>query len=314
MKIVLIILCILFLNYDTSAFFWGKPDYSKARLMLEEMHSAFKSDNCSIVLYKYEEFLKEKPPLSLKKDAYLYAGECYEKMKDLPSAVSVYKLAAELYPKDEIFLKKASSLYLDSGLYQSALNFLKKLEKMRPYDSQVWLMMARAWKGLGFVRKAVHYYRRLAASNTEDYKLLKEYLIALRESGSLKEGYELAIKGYNESKDPDFAIIAAEMRALSGNLKSALSLLNSLENSGNCSLKCRKMAAVYNFFDSNISACQKQLEFTSQDEDFTSFMRGILSFNTGDKKSSILFFKKSSLSEDTFIREASENFLKRMAQ
>lgn len=314
MKNSIIILCLVFFSYNADAFFWGKPDYTKARLILDEMRSAFKSNNCSTVVDKYEEFLKEKPPLSLKKDAYLYAGECYEKMEDLPKAVSVYKLALELYPKDDVFLKKASSLYLNNGFYQSALDFLKKLEKIHPYDSEVCLMTARAWKGLGFVRKSVPYYRRLVASNMKDYDLLKEYLIALKDSASLKEGYDLAMKGYSESKDPDFAIMASEISALSGDLKLALSALNLIENSRDCSLKCRKMAAVYNFFNSNVSDCEKQLEFTSQDEDFTSFMRGLLSFNKGDKKNSILFFKKSSLSEDPFIKEASESFLKRIEQ
>lgn len=310
MKLLIAMFILLEFSSVSHCLFWGKPDYSKAKKILAEIRVYRASGDCQSVIKKYEEFLIEKPPLELKKEPYLFAGECYEKEGALEKAVSIYKLASELYPADPVFLEKASALYLENGFYQNALELLLKLEKKYPYDEKNWLPLARAWRGLGFMRKAVPYYRKAAAMDLKNYSLLMEYCLALKESSLFKEGYGLALKGYEYSGDIEFALLAAEISALSGRLDKSISLLVELENKGLCSFKCEKMLSVYSFFSGDLTAVSARLEKLDKEPDFRFFMEGLFYWQRGEKNRAFSSFSKSAYSEDSFLRKASENFLK----
>ncbi|GAB4032611.1 MAG: hypothetical protein Fur0012_11330 [Elusimicrobiota bacterium] len=310
MKLLGFLFLILEFSSLSHGLFWGKPDYSKARKLLAEIRVYRTSGDCQSVVEKYEEFLMEKPPLDIKKEAYLFAGECYEKENAMEKAISIYKLASELYPADPVFFRKASSLYLENGFYQSALELLLKLEKKYPYDEKNWLPLARAWRGLGFLRKAVPYYRKAAAIDLRNYSLLMEYCLALKEGSFFTEGYGLALKGYEYSGNIEFALLAAEISALSGSLQNSISLLRGLENKGLCSLKCEKMLVVYSFFSGDLLAASDRLEKLKEDPDFHFFIEGLIYWRNGEKNRAFSSFSKSALSKDPFLKKASENFLK----
>ncbi len=291
-----------------AGFFWGKPDYSKASLILEEMKKAEMSGDCGQVWKNYESFLEQKPPLKMKKYAYIYCASCYEKNRAYEQAAAIYKLAIELYPQENIFLKKACSLYLANGLYLSALNMAVKIEKKDPHDQENWLFMARAYAGLGFWRKSVPYYRKIAAVDMKNYDIMLEYCRALKNSSQYREGYELAIKIAESSSDERFYITAAEISALSGDLSKAVSILYKMEEKDICSLKCRKMKAVYSFFLGRHDEVVKQLPFLEKDQAFYSFMLALEQSKNGDISGARKNFARAASLGGGFIKKAAEKY------
>ncbi|MEW5951871.1 MAG: hypothetical protein AB1637_08310 [Elusimicrobiota bacterium] len=303
MKIYLIFISFIFLG-----FFWGKPDYSKAELILKEMEKSLSEGDCASVWEKYEEFSAQKPPQKMKKKSYLYSAQCYERYGSYEKALSIYKLGMELYPKDLIFMKKAADLYLKNSIYQKALDLGLKLEKENPHDQENWLLLARSYGGTGFWRKSVYYYRKTAALNLKNYDLVKEYSTALKKGAFYKEGYGLAIKAAQESHDADFYILAAEISALSGDLSKALVLLSELSESGKCSLKCHKMKAVYCLFTNRYDSAKKELDFIEEDKAFYYFISGLLDLREGKSSAKDKFLKSSFLGEG-FIKKASQEMI-----
>lgn len=291
-----------------SGFFWGKPDYSKASMILEDMRKALLSEDCQLVWKLYESFLEQKPPLKMKKYAYIYCASCYEKNKAYEQAAAIYKLAIELYPDETIFLKKACSLYLANGLYLSALNLAIKIEKKDPHDQDNWLFMARAYSAVGFWRKSLPYYRKLLAIDTKNNDIILEYCLALKNSSQYDQGYELAIKTAQSSSDERFYIVAAEISALSGNLSKAVSILYDAQEKGLCHLKCHKMKAVYNFFLNRQDAFLKELPFLEKDQAFYNFLIAIEQLRNKDINAAKKSFARAASVGDGFIKKAAEKY------
>lgn len=293
-----------------AGFFWGKPDYSRASFLLEEMKKADLAGDCESVFKFYSLFLEQKPPLKMKKDAYLSCASCYEKRKAYEQAAAIYKLAIELYPGEKIFLKKACELYLKNGLYSSSLDLALQIEKKDPHDQENWLFLARSYAGLGFWRKSVFYYRQIAALNLNDYEMMFEYCMALKNSADYTESYELALKSAENSLDERFYLLSAEISALSGDLPKALGLLEKTREKGLCGLKCVKMKVVYNFFLDRDEEVLKELNLLQKDEAFRSFMLALTKLRKGENQAAKENFAKAAYLGDGFIKRAAEKYLK----
>lgn len=113
--------------YARACIFSGKPDHSKAELILKELTAA-EPENVEIIilsaqldsekkLYK-EAVAKFEKAMKLDKnnmDAYLGLGDSYQKMKQFPKAIEVLQQAKSMWPDSFMPLVSLGKAYLKNG-------------------------------------------------------------------------------------------------------------------------------------------------------------------------------------------------------
>lgn len=178
------------------AFIFGKASYGRAEAILAEMRAARDRGDCGAVSRQADGFLAEKPPPAMREAAYACIGACYESSGLTDKAISLYKLAIELYPENAGFKSRLAAIYNGSGFHSnSAPLFLKVLDK-RPDDISANLGLARAYSALGFYSRAKTYFSRaVVLQDFADPAALRDYSVCLLKKRDWEEALFIAAKG-----------------------------------------------------------------------------------------------------------------------
>jgi len=178
------------------AFIFGKASYGRAEAILSEMRAARDRGDCGAVSRQADAFLAEKPPASMREAAYACIGACHESSGLTDKAISLYKLAIELYPENAGFKSRLAAIYNSSGFYSNAAPlFLKVLDK-RPDDIPANLGLARAYSALGFYSRAKTYFSRaVVLQDFYDPAALRDYSVCLLKKRDWEEALFIAGKG-----------------------------------------------------------------------------------------------------------------------
>lgn len=178
------------------AFLFGKDSAGRAEVILAEMRAARDKGDCGAVIRNADAFLAEKPPAAMREAAYGCIGACYESLGLTDKAISLYKLAIELYPGNAGFKSRLAAIYNSSGFHSnSAPLFLKVLDK-RPDDIPANLGLARAYAALGFYARAKTYFSRaVVLQDFSDQAALRDYTVCLLKKRDWEEALFIAAKG-----------------------------------------------------------------------------------------------------------------------
>lgn len=206
--------------------FWGGRD-REAEARLREMRAAQEAGDCQAVLSSADLFLGEKPPAGMREEAYGYIGRCYETYGSEDKAISLYKLAIELYPANLGFAASLAAIYNRTGFPEHAAPLFLKVIASRPGDLPATLGLARAYSAMGFLSKAAAFYSRaVAAQNFSDEETLAEYADCLLRKRDWPEALFIASKGSRlEPRSARWPRIEAKCMAGQGDYAAAAAAL-----------------------------------------------------------------------------------------
>lgn len=176
----LMLALLLFSAAPARAFLFGGASDKKAAAGLEKMSAAFGAGNCSSVLDLSAAFLREKPPASMREEAYGYMGRCYESSGAADKAISLYKLALGLYPENLLFASRLALIYNQAGFPEHAAPLFLKMLSIKSDDAEASLGLARAYSALGFLSRARDFYSRtVILQDFRDPGVLREYALCM---------------------------------------------------------------------------------------------------------------------------------------
>lgn len=216
---------LLFSAVPARAFLFGGAQDKKAAAGLEKMSSAFGAGNCSSVLDLSTAFLQEKPPASMREEAYGYMGLCYESAGAADKAISLYKLALGLYPENLLFASRLALIYNRAGFPENAAPLFLKVLSIKSDDAEANLGLARAYSALGFLSRAKDFYSRaVILQDFLDPAVLKEYALCMLRKRDWPEALYIAGRGAGAAPLSAFWPLAeARVRAGQGDYHRALS-------------------------------------------------------------------------------------------
>ncbi len=225
MKLLLALL--LFSAVPARAFLFGGVSDRKAAAGLEKMRSAFEAGDCSSVFDLSPVFLGEKPPASMREEAYGYMGRCYESAGATDKAISLYKLALGLYPENMLFASRLALIYNQAGFPENAAPLFLKVLSLRSDDAEANLGLARAYAALGFLSRAKDFYSRaVILQDFLDPAVLQEYALCMLRKRDWPETLYIAGRGAGTAPLSAFWPLAeARVRAGQGNYHKALSAI-----------------------------------------------------------------------------------------
>ncbi len=288
-------LLLLFCAGRADAFLFGGSSDRKAGELLGELRAARDRGDCAAVGRLSEAFFAEKPPAAMREEVYACVGACYERGGLTDKAISTYRLALELYPRNHVFAAGLAGIYNASGFHAKAAPLFLKVLEGRPDDVQACLGLARAYAALGFHARAKTYYSRaVVLRDFSDAGLLKEYAGAMLRKRDWDEALFIAGKG--EALLPgDAAWPLARARALYGRgdyykalpeLEAALLLAPSRALRLERAL-CLLMAGLPR---RAIAAAETELAADPADP-LASIVKGMALYNLGEKAAAAPYFK-----------------------
>lgn len=222
MKFLLALL--VFTAVPARAFIFGGASDKKAAAGLEKMCSAFEAGNCSSVLDLSAAFLQEKPPASMREEAYGYMGRCYESAGATDKAISLYKLALGLYPENLLFASRLALIYNRAGFPENAAPLFLKVLSIKSDDAEANLGLARSYSALGFLSRAKDFYSRaVILQDFRDPAVLEEYALCMLRKRDWPEVLYIAGRGTGAAPLSAFwPLAAARVRAGQGDYHKAL--------------------------------------------------------------------------------------------
>jgi tetratricopeptide (TPR) repeat protein len=296
----------------SNAFFWGKPDYKEAEELYKSMEISYKNNDCAKVLNYYDLIINKNLNDNLKKSSYLLGGECYSKLGYVDKSITIYKLAIALFPKEIIFTKSLLDIYMSYGFYEQALDLIDILKEKKDSDKKNLLYEARAYAGLGFLRKAAGYYDEYLNLDVDNPYILREYSSVLIEARLLDKAMEISNRASKKFQDPFFYIQMSRIYDLKGEGKKALEILYEMERLNICDRECKIRKVINLIFFNNIDNSLKELSYFPKDDSFRIFIEGICYYKEKKFLEAKNKFKESYENGDKTIRELSEKFLERL--
>ena len=128
-------LLLLFCAGRADAFLFGGSSDRKAGELLGELRAARDRGDCAAVGRLSEAFFAEKPPAAMREEVYACVGACYERGGLTDKAISTYRLALELYPRNHVFAAGLAGIYNASGFHAKAAPLFLKVLEGRPDGS-----------------------------------------------------------------------------------------------------------------------------------------------------------------------------------
>lgn len=210
------------------AFVFGGTSEKLAAERLDSMRSAFEAGDCAAVQEISGAFLDEAPPRLMREEAYGYLGQCHERGGLTDKAISLYKLALELFPENTRLAQRLAEIYNKSGFYESAVPLLVKILALKKDDIGASLGLARAYEGLGFLGKAKEYYSRTAAlQNFSDTAVMREYAACLLKQRNWVEVATVTAKGTeSEPGEAFWPLMSARTMAGQGDYQKAVQAMD----------------------------------------------------------------------------------------
>lgn len=198
------------------AFFFGRTSDKPAEELLARVRAAYEAANCQSALELADRFLAEKPPAGMREQVYVYMGSCYETCGSPDKAISLYKLASGLYPRNILFSRRLALIYNGTGFPQLAVPLFGKVLAARSDDVEANLGLARAYAAQGFLARAKGYYSRaVILQDFRDAAVLEEYARRMLKKGDWEEAVLIAAKGAQAApRSPVWPTL--EARALAG--------------------------------------------------------------------------------------------------
>ncbi len=275
--------------------FWGGPRYGKAEAELAAMRKAGARGDCSAVLGMADGFLALTPPPKLREEAYVYIGRCYEREGAADKAITLYKLAGELYPANVIFSARLAQIYDQAGFYQNAVPLFLKVLAAEPGDVEANLGAARAYSALGFLGRADDFYSRtVALQDFSDTAVLEEYARCMLRKRDWKQALFLAGKGEaRRPRSPVWPLLEARAAAGKGDYSGAVSLMEKAE-ALSPSRKLRLERALYLLLGGRprraIEAADRELAADPSDP-LASVVKAMALYNLGERAGAERYFK-----------------------
>jgi len=194
-----------------------KQDLYKSKIA--EIEKNFASSECEKVISNANDYFNLKPPSEFRKKVYLYLGKCYEKMGYSDKALSVYKIAAALYPHEKEFHKKLADMYFDASFFKKSSEIYLRLIQEYTCRWEITMKLALCYLNLGFYKKAEKHLSQAAELNGyKDRDLLKNYVQCLINLGK----YDKALNMANRIPPPDKYVSLARVYIHKGDFRSAL--------------------------------------------------------------------------------------------
>lgn len=257
---------------------------SPAEKNLKEMALAYNGSDCLKVHELYEKFSAEKPDSALREKAYYYEGRCYEKEETADKAISIYKIAAELYPRNQVFPYRIALIYNATGFYDKALPLFQKVIDKNYEMEEALTGAARASRGLGKLKQAAEYYEAAVSVSGGNAGLIAEYAGCLSEAARFGEARAVIEKGIELKDSPEWAVMAAGTFAAEGRFDDASASMDialSRENSR----EYRMSRAFYDFWagkkNSAMAAAEKELSASPRDP-LAAFLKGMILRSEGN--------------------------------
>lgn len=220
----LLLFLLIFSSVPARAFLFGGAQEERAAAGLAQMRSVFETGDCPAVLELSGTFLKEKPPSTMREEAYGYMGRCYESAGSTDKAISLYKLALGLYPENVLFSSRLALIYNRAGFPENAAPLFLKVLSIRSDDTEANLGLARAYSSLGFLSRAKDFYSRaVILQDFLDTGVLEEYARCMLRKRDWPEAALIAAKGAAAAPRSAFwSLLEARISAGQGNYFGAL--------------------------------------------------------------------------------------------
>lgn len=278
--------------------FWGGEARREAEARLAEMRDARAAGDCQAVLGTADRFLEEKPPGDLREEAYGYMGECYELCGSADKAISLYKLAIELYPDNITFKSRLGAIYNRTGFPEHASTLFSAVLDSRPGDIAATLGSARAYAAMGFLSRAAKYYSKgVAIQDFSDESALKEYADCLLRKRDWGEALFIAQKGAVLSPLSGFwPRLKARVKAGQGDYRGAVSFMDKaiILSPGR---RSRLERAIYLLLGGQaggaIEASEAELS-RGQDDPLASLVKGMALYSLGKEDDAAPYFRTAS--------------------
>lgn len=225
----LVLLLLFSAAVPAEAFLFGRTSDAKAEAGLAAMREAFGRSDCVSVLASSEAFLREKPPAALREEAYGYIGRCYEAAGSADKAITLYKLAIELYPGNGLFASRLARIYNRAGFPENAVPLFLQVLRLTPDDLDANIGLARAYAALGFLSRAKDFYSRAAIlQDFKDGAVLEEYARCMLRKRDWEEALLATSKGRLLSpRSALWPLLEARVQAGRGEYYAAVALMDS---------------------------------------------------------------------------------------
>ncbi|HNW43907.1 MAG TPA: tetratricopeptide repeat protein [Elusimicrobiales bacterium] len=310
---ILLVLLALSAPLPARAALFGKASERIAGERLAAMHAAFDAGDCAAVVEASGAFLGEKPPRLMREEAYGYLGQCYETGGLTDKAISLYKVALELFPENTLFSARLAGIYNNSGFYESAAQLFLKILALKSGDIGANLGLARAYSRLGFLGKAGDYYSKTAAlQNFSDAQVLREYASCLLKRRDWAAAAALNAKGAKAEPGAAFWPLMSA-RALAGQgdyRKAALAMDESIRLGP--SRQGRLERALYLLLGGDpaqaIAAADAELAAGKPDA-LAASVKALALYSMGETRQAEPYFSAAAAAEGTFTGRLAAAFL-----
>lgn len=275
--------------------FWGGPRAGRAAAELAAMRKADARGDCSAVLGMANGFLSGTPPPEMREEAYVYIGRCYELEDAADKAITLYKLAGELYPSNVLFASRLAQIYDRAGFYEKAVPLFLKVLAVEPGDVAANLGAARAYSALGFLGRAKNFYSRTAAlQDLSDAAVLEEYARCMLRKRDWNEALFIAGKGEAlQPRSSVWPLLEARISAGKGDYSGAVALMDKAEVLSP-TRKLRLERALYLLLGGRprpaIEAADRELAAVPSDP-LASVVKAMALYNLGDTAEAARYFE-----------------------
>jgi tetratricopeptide (TPR) repeat protein len=292
---ILAALLLLLAAAPAQAFIFGKVSEGRAAAILAEMRAARDRGDCGAVIRHADGFLAEKPSAAMREAAYGCIGACYESLGLTDKAISLYKLAIELYPENTLFKSRLADIYNASGFHSNAAPLFLKVLAARSYDVQANLGLARAYAELGFYSRAKTYYSRaVVLQDFLDAAVLREYSAWMLKKRDWDEVMFIAGKGSAiEPRSAYWPLSRARASAGKGDHYKALPEIEAaiaLEPSRQLRLERALYLLMGGLPRRAIAAAEPELAVNPADP-LASAVKGMALYRLGERNSAKLYFE-----------------------
>ncbi|MCR4820859.1 MAG: tetratricopeptide repeat protein [Elusimicrobiales bacterium] len=289
-----------------SAWFFFQPKNKAAESILKDMEKAYDKGNCLLVHELYEKIFAENPSAEIREKVYNYVGICYEKSGPADKAISIYKLASGLYPKNAFFSYRLALIYNETGFYDKALPLFKTAIKKHFNEVGALVGAARASEKLGKLGEAAKYYEEaLSNSEDEDISVIKEFASCLIKSARFEEARAVIEKGYAIKPEADWPALIAKTFAAEGRFDDASAAMASAIGY-DPKREYRISKGFYDYWAGNKEAAESAADdlLAADGKDFlAAFLKGLLLYSSDKKSEADKYFRLAACGGN-FVSEA----------
>lgn len=195
----------------------------REELDLSRAKGIYDAGNYLSAAAEFDRIIASRPGSDAESGAYLGLGASYEAMHNYGEALTTYRLAVQLHPKNERLLLRLAALYYKLELYPESLAVYQTALRLNGDSVTGNLGIARTYMKTGYLRLAAQHYRTAIQNSGGDYKMRYAYADCLFKQRELLAAETEALNALSlNGSDPEIWFLLARIQFEHGSYEGAL--------------------------------------------------------------------------------------------